>query len=88
MVSFELQGTLDQAKAFVNKLKLVKLAVSLGGVQSLIVHPASMTHVGLSAEALAAAGITATLVRMSVGIEDIDDILEDLDQASAASGPP
>lgn len=85
MVSFELQGTLEQTRDFVNSLRLVKLALSLGGVQSLVVHPASMTHVGLSAEALAAAGITPTLIRMSVGIEDIEDLLEDLDQAFAAS---
>ena len=65
-------------------VKLVLLAVSLGGVESLIQHPASMTHSKLSRENRLQSGITDGLVRLSVGIEDVEDILHDLDQALAA----
>ena len=66
-----------------NNVKLALLAVSLGGVETLIQHPASMTHAGLSAEARAAANITEDLIRFSVGIENVEDIIADLDQALA-----
>ena len=66
-----------------NHVKLALLAVSLGGVETLIQHPASMTHAGISAEAREQAGISDGLVRFSVGIEDVEDIIEDLDQALA-----
>lgn len=69
---------------FVNSLKLIQRAVSLGGVESLIEHPASMTHASYSPEELKAAGISQTLIRISVGIEDVEDIIADLDQAFAA----
>jgi len=62
-------------------VKMVILAVSLGGVETLIQHPASMTHSKVSAEGKAMAGITDGLVRFSVGIEDVDDLIADLDQA-------
>jgi len=60
------------------RMKLATLAVSLGGVETLIEHPASMTHAGMSREAREKAGITDSLVRLAVGCEDIEDLLEDL----------
>ena len=80
MISFE-PMSFDIAKNMLDNLKLVNLAVSLGDVESLIEHPASMTHSVLSEEELAAAGLTKELVRFSVGIEDADDLIEDLKQA-------
>lgn len=81
MVAVELAGTFEQTKAFVNGLDLIRLAVSLGGVESLVEHPASMTHASFSPAELQAAGIAPTLVRISVGIEDADDLIADLAQA-------
>jgi methionine-gamma-lyase len=66
-----------------DNVHLAGLAVSLGGVETLISHPASMTHAGMAREYRLAAGITDGLVRLSVGIEDVEDILADLDQALA-----
>ena len=66
-----------------DNVHLAGLAVSLGGVESLIQHPASMTHAGMSKEAREKAGITNGLVRFSVGIENVEDIIEDLEQAMA-----
>ncbi|MBX3282568.1 MAG: cystathionine gamma-synthase [Acidobacteria bacterium] len=80
MVSFE-TGSLDNAKKVLSSVKLCTLGESLGGVESLICHPASMTHAAVPAERRAALGLTDGLVRISVGIEDIEDILNDLDQA-------
>lgn len=80
MVSFE-TGSLDNAKKVASSVKLCTLGESLGGVESLMCHPASMTHASVPAERRAALGITDGLLRMSVGIEDIEDILSDLDQA-------
>jgi methionine-gamma-lyase len=84
MISFELNGGLEAGKVLMNNVKLILLAVSLGGVESLIQHPASMTHSKLSRENRLASGITDGLVRLSVGIEDVEDILHDLEQALAA----
>ncbi len=81
MISFELKGGYAAGKKLMNSVKLIALAVSLGGIESLIRHPASMTHAHVSEEAKKAAFITDGLVRLSVGIEDIEDLLEDLDQA-------
>jgi methionine-gamma-lyase len=81
MMSFELKGGLNAGETLMNNVKLAILAVSLGGVETLIQHPASMTHAGLSKEAREEAGITDGLVRFSVGIEDCDDIIADLDNA-------
>ncbi len=78
MVSFELNGTLEHAKAFLHGVELFSLAESLGGVESLVAHPASMTHAAMDEAARARAGITDTLVRMSIGIEDGDDLVRDL----------
>jgi methionine-gamma-lyase len=84
MISFELKGGFEAGKTLMNKVRLAVLAVSLGGVETLIEHPASMTHAGLPAEERLKAGITDGLVRYSVGIEDPDDLLGDLEQALAS----
>ncbi len=80
MVAFE-TGSLDNAKNVLESVKLCILGESLGGVESLISHPATMTHASVPAEKRAQLGITDGLVRVSVGIEDVEDIIEDLDQA-------
>ena len=79
MMSFELKGGLQAGETLMNNVHLAMLAVSLGGVETLIQHPASMTHAGLTKEARQEAGITDGLVRFSVGIEDCEDIIADLD---------
>jgi methionine-gamma-lyase len=81
MISFELEGGIKAGEVVMNSVKLALLAVSLGGVETLIQHPASMTHAGVSRENRQLAGITDGLVRLSIGIEDYDDILNDIDQA-------
>lgn len=83
MISFEVKGGLDAGKILMNNVKLCMLAVSLGGVETLIQHPASMTHSKLGQQDRIDAGITDGLVRFSVGIEDAKDILADLEQALA-----
>ena len=83
MISFGLKGGLDAGKILMNNVKLAILAVSLGGIETLIQHPASMTHSKMSKENREKAGITDGLVRFSVGIEDLKDIIADLDQALA-----
>lgn len=81
MLSFELDGDEQRLRRFLKALELFTLAESLGGVESLISHTATMTHAGMSAEARAAAGISDTLLRISVGIEDHEDLIADLDNA-------
>ena len=81
MMSFGVRGGLDAGITMMNNVKLALLAVSLGGVETLIQHPASMTHAGLSKEARAEANISDDMVRFSVGIEDVEDIINDLEQA-------
>jgi len=83
MISFELKGGLKAGKVLMDNVKLAMLAVSLGGIETLIQHPASMTHSKMSKEAKEKAGISDGLVRFSVGIEDLKDIIADLDQALA-----
>jgi cystathionine gamma-synthase len=78
MLSFELHGDVPQIEAFVDGLEYFSLAESLGGVESLVAHPASMTHAAMAPEARRAAGIADTLLRLSIGIEDGDDLLRDL----------
>jgi cystathionine gamma-synthase len=85
MVSFELRGGVAQVRAFLDALQLFSLAESLGGVESLVAHPASMTHAAMDAAARERAGISATLVRLSVGIEDSTDLVRDLAQALEAA---
>ena len=82
MVAFE-TGSLENARKVLEGVKLCTLGESLGGVESLISHPASMTHASVPEETRAKLGITDGLVRISVGIEDVEDILEDVDQALA-----
>lgn len=84
VISFELKGGFEAGRRLMNSTRLCALAVSLGGVESLIQHPASMTHAGMTEEQRRQAGITEGLVRVSVGIEDLDDIRADLEQALAA----
>ena len=81
MLSFELNGSLEQLKVFVKELKYFSLAESLGGVESLIAHPGTMTHRAMSNEAQAEAGLAPTLLRISVGLEDSRDLITDLQQA-------
>lgn len=81
MVSVELKGGLADATRFLERVEIFALAESLGGVESLIEHPALMTHATIPPDQRAALGISDTLVRLSVGIEDLGDLLADLDQA-------
>ncbi len=81
MISFELKGGLNAGKRLMDNVELILLAVSLGGVESLIQHPASMTHSKISHEKKLQAGISDGLVRISIGIENVEDILADLEQA-------
>jgi methionine-gamma-lyase len=81
--SFEVKGGQPEAFAFLNRLQLFKLAVSLGGTESLICHPATTVHSGLSEEARREIGITPALIRVSVGIENPDDLIADIAQAFA-----
>jgi cystathionine gamma-lyase len=83
MVSFQFKGTLADVDKAVRRFKIFTFAESLGGVESLVCHPASMTHGAIPANIRQAAGLTDTLLRLSVGIEDSEDLLEDLDQALA-----
>ena len=81
MISFGLKGGYDAGVTLMNNVKLALLAVSLGGVETLIQHPASMTHAGLPKEAREEADITDGLVRFAVGIENVEDIIADIEQA-------
>ncbi|MFZ4462413.1 MAG: trans-sulfuration enzyme family protein [Bacteroidales bacterium] len=81
MISFELKGGFSAGQIMMDHVKLALLAVSLGGIETLIQHPASMTHSKMSASAKISAGISDGLVRLSVGIENVEDIIQDLSQA-------
>lgn len=81
MISFELKGDLNTAKAFLQHCQLFSLAESLGGVESLIEHPALMTHASIPIKKRQLLGISDTLIRLSVGIEDINDLIDDLQYA-------
>jgi methionine-gamma-lyase len=83
MISFELKGGYEAGRNLMDNVRLATLAVSLGGVETLIEHPASMTHAGMSAADRLEGGITDGLVRYSVGIEDASDLVADLEQAIA-----
>jgi cystathionine gamma-lyase len=84
MVTFELDRDLAATKRFLEHVRLFALAESLGGVESLIEHPALMTHGSIPAEQRAAIGISDSLVRLSAGIEDADDLIADIEQALSA----
>ena len=81
MLSFELKPEKYDINVFFSKLKYFKLAVSLGGVESLIAQPWSMSHASMNEEARLKAGITPNLIRLSVGIENVYDLIADLDSA-------
>src|SRR6266849_5480070 len=83
MVSFQFKGTYADVTQMVRRFRVFALAESLGGIESLVCHPASMTHGSIPKEIREARGLTDTLLRLSVGIEDIEDILSDLEQALA-----
>jgi O-acetylhomoserine (thiol)-lyase len=81
LVTFGIKGGYEAGKKLINALKLFSLLANIGDAKSLVIHPASTTHQQLTAEEQKATGVTPELVRLSVGIEDIRDILADLDQA-------
>jgi methionine-gamma-lyase len=81
MLSFEMKAGLEAAKSVIDRLRMCVRAVSLGTCDTLLSHPASMTHFSVPKEKRAQYGITDGLIRMSVGIENIEDILADLKQA-------
>jgi cystathionine beta-lyase len=82
MISFTLKGNkLEDALEIVKKVELFALAESLGGVESLIGHPATMTHASIPKEVREQSGVVDSLIRLSVGIEDAEDLISDLDQA-------
>jgi len=81
IISIDLEGGIDEARRMLERCRVFSLAESLGGVESLINHPAIMTHASVPPEIRARLGIGDTLVRLSVGVEDVDDLVEDLDQA-------
>ena len=82
MISFTLKGNrLEDALEIVKKVELFSLAESLGGVESLIGHPATMTHASIPKDVREQSGVVDSLIRLSVGIEDAEDLLRDLDQA-------
>lgn len=85
MISFEMKGGFEAGRRLMDRVKLAALAVSLGGVETLIQHPASMTHAGVPRAEREECGITDGLVRLSVGIEDVNDLLQDLAQAMGAT---
>jgi cystathionine gamma-lyase len=83
MITFELKGTSEDTKKFLERLKVFTIAESLGGVESLVELPAIMTHASISREERQSVGITDNMIRMSVGIEDLDDLIDDLRKALA-----
>lgn len=84
MVSFDLKtNSLEDATKVMSNTELFTLAESLGGVESLIGHPASMTHASIPREERLKVGLTDSLIRLSVGVEDADDLMDDLDKALA-----
>lgn len=85
MITFFIKGGLDEARRFLETVKIFTLAESLGGVESLIEHPAIMTHASVPAEMRRELGISDTLIRLSVGIENADDLIADLDNALRAA---
>ena len=83
--SFDIKGGLDAAFACLNRLQIIKLAVSLGGTESLACHPGSTTHSGVPADLRARIGVTDATIRLSIGIEHADDLVADLAQELVAS---
>jgi O-acetylhomoserine (thiol)-lyase len=85
LVGFGIKGGLEAGKKFINSVKLLSHLANIGDAKSLVIHPASTTHQQLTPEEQAATGATADYVRLSVGLEDIQDIKADLDQALEAA---
>jgi len=85
MLSFELDGGIEAIRRFCEGVRVLTLAESLGGVESLVAHPATMTHADMGADGRRAAGISDQLLRLSIGLEHVDDLLADIDQALAAA---
>lgn len=83
MIGFEIDGGVQAGKDFINALELLYHVANIGNVRSLAIHPASTTHSQLSEEDLAKTGVSPSYIRLSIGIEHIDDILADIDQALA-----
>lgn len=81
LISFTIKGGKEQARQFLNRLSLIKIAVSLGDAETLIQHPATMTHSSVPEEERLQMGITDSLIRLSVGLEHADDLIADLAQA-------
>ncbi len=86
MLSFEIDGGLEAAREFISRVRIFQYAESLGGVESLVGHPPSMSHASMPPDERARRGITDGLLRLSVGIEDVADLLEDLEQALRITG--
>ena len=81
MITIYVKGDLENAYKFLDNLKLIKLAVSLGGTESLACHPGTMTHVDVNEKTKKRIGITNSLVRLSIGLEDSDDLIDDIKNA-------
>ena len=88
IITFFIHGGLEAARAFLEKVKVFSLAESLGGVESLIEHPGIMTHASVPKEIREETGITDDLIRLSVGIENVEDLIEDLEHALETSRAP
>ena len=84
MIAFEIKGGEKEAFQFLNHLKLIKLAVSLGSTESLAQHPATMTHIGVDDEIKERIGISSGLIRLSIGIENHKDLIADIESAFKA----
>ena len=81
IITFELKGGIEAGQTFLNKIKMCSLSANLGDTRTIATHPATSTHSKLSNEERAAVGITDGLIRLSIGLENIQDIIEDIDQA-------
>ena len=88
LVTFGIKGGTDAGRRLIDAVKLFSLLANVGDAKSLIIHPASTTHQQLTPEEQATTGVTPDLIRLSVGLEHIDDILADLDQALVAATSP
>ena len=85
LVTFEIKGGLDAGKKFLDGLKMISLTANLGDTRTIATHPASTTHAKITSEARLESGITDGMIRISVGLEHIDDIIADINQALASS---
>jgi O-acetylhomoserine (thiol)-lyase len=85
LVGFGIKGGLEAGKKFINSVKLLSHLANIGDAKTLVIHPASTTHQQLTREEQVATGVTEDYIRLSVGIEDPDDIIEDIDQALQVS---